>query len=131
MEKKIQEWKKKLKRKKKKIENILKGQKLKEKKLVVNVFGVTLSCAIYGATVENTLFEDGDGANTVHAFNPTQVFLHLKKNLLLTRCRARANMLVIILLCNCYFLKYLFNKYIEIIFFFYFLTFVFYIITSK
>ena len=87
MEKKIQEWKKKLKRKKKKIENILKGQKLKEKKLVVNVFGVTLSCAIYGATVENTLFEDGDGANTVHAFNPTQVFLHLKKKIVIDPLR--------------------------------------------
>jgi hypothetical protein len=95
------------------------------------MYWVLLCLALfYGATVENTVFEDGDGANTVHAFNPTQVFLHLKKKLLLTRCRARANMLVIILLCNCYFLKYFFNKYIEIIFF-YFLTFVFYIITSK
>ncbi|EMS45544.1 Photosystem II D2 protein [Triticum urartu] len=28
--------------------------------------------AIHGATVENTLFEDGDGANTFRAFNPTQ-----------------------------------------------------------
>jgi photosystem II P680 reaction center D2 protein len=27
---------------------------------------------IHGATVENTLFEDGDGANTFRAFNPTQ-----------------------------------------------------------
>ena len=31
-----------------------------------------LLCAIHGATVENTLFEDGDGANTFRAFNPTQ-----------------------------------------------------------
>ena len=29
-------------------------------------------CAIHGATVENTLFEDGDGSNTFRAFNPTQ-----------------------------------------------------------
>ena len=31
-----------------------------------------LLCAIHGATVENTLFEDGDGANTFRAFNLTQ-----------------------------------------------------------
>jgi len=41
---------------------------------------VALLCAIYGATVENILFEDDDDANTFHVFNPTQVFLHLKKN---------------------------------------------------
>ena len=38
---------------------------------VVGVLGVALLCAIHGATVENTLFEDGD-ANTFRAFNPTQ-----------------------------------------------------------
>jgi len=27
---------------------------------------------IHGATVENTLFEDGDASNTFRAFNPTQ-----------------------------------------------------------
>ena len=31
-----------------------------------------LLCAIHGATVENTLFEDGDGANIFRAFYPTQ-----------------------------------------------------------
>ena len=31
-----------------------------------------LLCTIHGATIENTLFEDGDGANTFRAFNPTQ-----------------------------------------------------------
>ncbi|KAK8940564.1 Photosystem II D2 protein [Platanthera zijinensis] len=36
------------------------------------VLGAALLCAIHGATVENTLFEDGDGANTFRAFNPTQ-----------------------------------------------------------
>jgi hypothetical protein len=41
----------------------------------------TLLCAIHGATVENTLFEDG--ANTFRAFNPTQVFLHLKKKIII------------------------------------------------
>jgi photosystem II P680 reaction center D2 protein len=41
---------------------------------------VALLCAIHGATVENTLFDDGDGANTFRAFNPIQAFLHLKKN---------------------------------------------------
>ncbi|KAG6408376.1 hypothetical protein SASPL_131381 [Salvia splendens] len=39
---------------------------------VAGVLGVALLCAIHGATVENTLFEDGDGANTFRAFNPTQ-----------------------------------------------------------
>jgi len=34
--------------------------------------GAALLCAIHGATVEKTLFEDGDGANTFRAFNPTQ-----------------------------------------------------------
>ncbi|GMP74570.1 hypothetical protein CsSME_00031965 [Camellia sinensis var. sinensis] len=36
------------------------------------VLCATLLCTIHGATVENTLFEDGDGANTFRAFNPTQ-----------------------------------------------------------
>ena len=36
------------------------------------VLGARLLCRIHGATVENTLFEDGDGANTFRAFNPTQ-----------------------------------------------------------
>ena len=39
---------------------------------VAGVLGVALLCAIHGATVENTLFEDDDGANTLCAFNPTQ-----------------------------------------------------------
>ncbi|THG22321.1 hypothetical protein TEA_010004 [Camellia sinensis var. sinensis] len=40
---------------------------------VTSVLGAALLYAIHGATVENTLFEDGDGANTFRAFNPTQV----------------------------------------------------------
>jgi len=47
--------------------------------LVVDVLGAALLCAIHGTTIENTLFEDGDGANIFRAFNPTQGFLHLKK----------------------------------------------------
>jgi photosystem II P680 reaction center D2 protein len=39
---------------------------------VVVVLGVSLLCATHGATVENTLFEDGDGANMFRVFNPTQ-----------------------------------------------------------
>ncbi|KAH7550564.1 hypothetical protein JRO89_XS13G0219300 [Xanthoceras sorbifolium] len=39
---------------------------------VAGVLGAALLCAIHGATVENTLFEDGDSANTFRAFNPTQ-----------------------------------------------------------
>ncbi|XVE92794.1 hypothetical protein REPUB_Repub01dG0132500 [Reevesia pubescens] len=39
---------------------------------VACVLGAALLCAIHGATIENTLFEDGDGANTFCAFNPTQ-----------------------------------------------------------
>jgi hypothetical protein len=65
--------------------------------------GAALLCPIHGATVENILFEDGDGANTFCTFNPTQIFLHLKKILLLTCCGTQANMLVIILLLNNYF----------------------------
>jgi hypothetical protein len=45
--------------------------------------GAILLCAIHGATVENTLFEDGDCANTFRAFNPTQTFLHLKKKIVI------------------------------------------------
>jgi len=33
-------------------------------------------CAIHGATVENTLFEDGDAANTFCAFTPTMKDRH-------------------------------------------------------
>nr|GEU63636.1 photosystem II CP43 protein, chloroplastic [Tanacetum cinerariifolium] len=39
---------------------------------VASVLGAALLCTIHGATVENTLFKDGDGANTFRAFNPTQ-----------------------------------------------------------
>ncbi len=39
---------------------------------VVGILEDVLLCVIHGATVENTLFEDGDGANTFCAFNPTQ-----------------------------------------------------------
>jgi hypothetical protein len=34
-----------------------------------------LLCIIDGSIVENTLFEDGDSANTFRTFNPTQTFL--------------------------------------------------------
>ncbi|TMW96987.1 hypothetical protein EJD97_006418 [Solanum chilense] len=36
------------------------------------VLGAALLCVIHGATVEKTLFEDGDGAKTFRPFNPTQ-----------------------------------------------------------
>ena len=55
-----------------KIGNILKLKKLKGNKLVVGVLSAALLCVIHGATVENTLFEDGDGANIFCAFNSTQ-----------------------------------------------------------
>ena len=54
---------------KNKIENIL-----KEKKLVADVLGAALLCTIHGATIENILFEDGEGANTFRAFNPIHHF---------------------------------------------------------
>jgi hypothetical protein len=44
--------------------------------------GAPLLYAIHGATVENILFKDGDGANIFRAFNQTQVFLHLKNNII-------------------------------------------------
>jgi hypothetical protein len=99
----MREKKRKIKERKNKIGNILKGKKLKGKKLVVSLLGAALLCPFHGATVKNTLFEDGDSANTFRVFNPTQVFLHLKKKLLLTRCGARANILIIIILRNGYF----------------------------
>ena len=39
---------------------------------VAGILGGALLCAIHGATVENTLFEDGEGSNTFRAFEPTQ-----------------------------------------------------------
>ena len=39
---------------------------------VAGILGGALLSAIHGATVENTLYEDGDGANTFKAFEPTQ-----------------------------------------------------------
>ena len=39
---------------------------------VAGVLSAAFLCVIHGATVENTLFEDSDGANTFRAFNPTQ-----------------------------------------------------------
>jgi hypothetical protein len=75
------EKRKKIKERKNKIGNILKEKKLKGKKLVVNLLGAALLCSFHGATVKNTLFEDGDSANAFRVFNPTQVFLHLKKKI--------------------------------------------------
>jgi hypothetical protein len=77
--KKINKRKRKKFKEEKKIENILKGKKLKVKKFVVGVLGAAPLCSIHGAIAENTLFEDGDGAHTFRVFNSTQVFLHLKK----------------------------------------------------
>ena len=39
---------------------------------VAGILGGALLCAIHGATVENTLFEDSENANTFRAFEPTQ-----------------------------------------------------------
>ncbi|KAF6149234.1 hypothetical protein GIB67_026090 [Kingdonia uniflora] len=39
---------------------------------VVGVLGAALLCTIHGTTIENTLFEDGDGVNTFRDFNPSQ-----------------------------------------------------------
>ena len=39
---------------------------------VAGILGGALLCAIHGATVENTLYEDGDTANTFKGFEPTQ-----------------------------------------------------------
>jgi hypothetical protein len=68
---------KKVKREKNKIGNILKGKKLKEKKLVVGVLDVALLCIVHGATIKNNLFEDGDGKNTLCVFNPTHNFFKI------------------------------------------------------
>jgi hypothetical protein len=50
--------------------------------------GVALLYAIHGTTLENTLFEDSDGTNTFHIFNPTQTFLNLKKKIVINRLRS-------------------------------------------
>merc|ERR1712217_795858 len=39
---------------------------------VAGILGGALLCAIHGATVENTIFEDGDASDTFRAFSPTQ-----------------------------------------------------------
>jgi len=65
--------------KSKKIRNILKEKKLKGKKFVASVLDVALLYAIHGATIENTLFEDGDSANIFRVY-PTQEFLHFFLN---------------------------------------------------
>ena len=39
---------------------------------VSRILGGALLCAIDGATVENSLFEDKDAANTFRALTPTQ-----------------------------------------------------------
>ena len=57
----------------------MKVEKNQREKLIADVLSATLLCVIHGATLENILFEDGDGINIFCAFNPTQVFLHLKK----------------------------------------------------
>lgn len=41
---------------------------------VAGVLGATLLCTIHGTIVENTLFKDGDGGNTLHAFIPINQF---------------------------------------------------------
>jgi hypothetical protein len=82
---------------KNKIKNILKEKKLKRNKLDVGGLDTVLLCIIHSIIIENVLFEDGD-VNIFCIFNSTQVFLYLKKQLLL-----RANILAIILLHNGYF----------------------------
>jgi photosystem II P680 reaction center D2 protein len=50
---------------------------------VAGILGGALLCAIHGATVENTLFEDGDAANTFRAFTQH----NLKKHSMVTANR--------------------------------------------
>jgi len=69
--------------KKKNWKYLKKKKKLKGKKLVVNILDATLLCVIHSTTVENILFENGNGANILCAFYPTQTILHLQKTLLL------------------------------------------------
>jgi hypothetical protein len=38
-----------------------------------------LLCIIYGAMVENTLFEDDDGVNTFRTFNSTRAFFKFER----------------------------------------------------
>jgi hypothetical protein len=93
-------------------------EKNKEKEISCRCIWCCSAMCYSWCYIENILFEDSDDANTFCTFNPTQIFLYLKKKLLLTRCEARTNMLIIILLRNGYFFICL--KYIEIIFFYFF-----------
>jgi hypothetical protein len=45
--------------------------------------GAALLYLFHGATVENTLFEDGDDANIFCAFNSPPIFLHLKTKIVI------------------------------------------------
>jgi len=55
----------------------------RKKKLVVDVLDAALLCTIHGATVENTLFEDGDDANIFRAFNPNSIIFTFEKNIII------------------------------------------------
>ena len=74
---------KKIKEEKKSNQKYLKRKKIKGKKLVVGVLGAALLYLFHGATVENTLFEDGDVANIFCAFNSPPTFLHLKTKIVI------------------------------------------------
>ena len=73
------------------------------------MYDSTLLYIIHYINVENTLFEDDNDANIFCVFNSTQVFLHLKKDII-DRCGTRENILFIILSRNDHFKKYFFSK---------------------
>ncbi len=65
---------------------------LKEESAVWNVYtGGALLCAIHGATVENTLFEDGDAANTFRAFTPLKPMVKNERKLDLISSRSSSS----------------------------------------
>ena len=65
--------------------------------------GTALLYLFHGAIVENTLFDDGDGANIFCAFNPTQNIFTFENKNCYWPAMERTNILVIILLYNGYF----------------------------
>jgi len=72
--------------------------------------GVALLYPFHGATIENTLFEDGDNANIFCAFNPPQTFLQLKKQIVIDLLRSAGQYASYYIITKLLFFKIFFFK---------------------
>jgi hypothetical protein len=105
----IREEKKKLKRKKNKIGNILKEKQLKGKKLVTSVLSAVMLCDVLFMVLLYKILYSKMMIMQIYSLLLTQLkHFYILKKALLTCCGVRVNMLIIILLRNDYFLKYIF-----------------------